>query len=185
MFVNTNTVIIYWKQWAGKTLFWTILAGDFLKRYYWNVEIINKVNWEKIWINFSDIWFLKTIKFSKMPWLVLFDEMGLNFNSKEHWTDKNKILSQFFFLVRKFNLSSVFISQRFNSVPVDMRELCDLIFKVEIVPRKKKKPLFKITREELLNDWTLEFIEEYVVDLLWIKESLWIEYNTLESSLIT
>ena len=110
--------------------------------------------------------------------------MGLNFNSKEHWSDKNKILSNFFFLVRKFNLSSVFISQRFSSVPVDMRELCDYIYKVEIIPRKKQKPLFKITREVLLQDWTLEFVEEYIFNIIEYLEKYNISYNTLESSSI-
>jgi len=180
MFISTKTIIIYWHQWAGKTMFAVLLASDYLKRLYWNVEI--KYKWEKVWKKIKNINDLKNIKYNIIPWVVLFDEMWLNFNSKEHWTDKNKILSNFFFLVRKFNLSSIFISQRFSSVPVDMRELCDYIYKVEIIPRKKQKPLFKITREVLLQDWTLEFVEEYIFNIIEYLEKYNISYNTLESS---
>ena len=47
MFISTKTIIIYWHQWAGKTMFAVLLASDYLKRLYWNVEI--KYKWEKVW----------------------------------------------------------------------------------------------------------------------------------------
>jgi hypothetical protein len=182
MFVSTNTIIIYWYQWAWKTALAVMMWTDYLKRLYWNIEI--KQNWKNVWTVIKDMSDISKLKYSKTPWMILFDEMWLNFNSKEHWTDKNKILSNFFFLVRKFNLSSVFISQRFTSIPVDMRELCSLIYKVEIVPIKWEVPKFRITREKLLQDWTLEFIEEYIFNIIDYLKKYNIEYNTLESSTI-
>jgi hypothetical protein len=41
----------------------------------------------------------------------------------------------------------MFISQRFSSIPIDMRELADLIYEVSIIYRKNNHPLFKITRQ--------------------------------------
>lgn len=205
MHVSTNTCIIHWKQWWGKTIFAVLLASEFIKkrklpktpemteymrfftpqnnhRVYWNIDIfehdINITN------RIDSIDTLSSFKYEKKPWIVLFDEVWLNFNSKQHWSEKNQTLSKFFFLVRKFNLSSIFISQRFGSVPVDMRELVDYIFEVKSIHRKGLHPIFSITRQSTDNEWNLVFEEERQFDIIKYLQIHWISYNTLESSII-
>jgi hypothetical protein len=180
--VSTNTIIIHWKQWWWKTLLWIMFASDHIWRIYWNVWI--KQFDKLVSCAITDIAMLDNFEYSDKQWCILFDEMWLNFNSKNHSTDKNKQLSKFFFLVRKFNLSSIFISQRFNSVPVDMRELCDLIYEVKAIHRKNNHPLFQITRQTVNNEWFLDYEEEYVFDIIEYLNMLWLSYNTLESSII-
>jgi len=182
MEIKTNSILIYWKQGWWKTAFWVLLSLNFKKRIIWNVKIYEKD--KQISLFLENMWFLENMTFDKIPWLVLFDEVGLNFNSKEWNSDKNKTLTKFFFLVRKFNLSSVFISQRFSSIPIDMRELATHIYEVSSIQRKKTHPLFKITRQNLLSDWTLEFYDEYIFDIISYLKKYDIKYDTLEASII-
>lgn len=188
MQVDTRTTIIHGHQGAGKTLFGVLIASWFFDeirnpRIYWNVWIYKNENLitQKIY----SISNLEDFQYSPIPWVVIFDEMGLNFNSKNHTSDKNKSLSNFFFLVRKFNLSSIFISQRFGSVPVDMRELADYIFELNIIPRKWLHPIFSITRQSTDAEWILQFEEEYHFDIIKYLQIFWFSYNTLESSIIS
>jgi len=184
--LNTNTILIYWKMWGWKTLFWSMLSSDYIWRIFWNFSIFQEVKWnkKKISVDIKSIDQLKWFYYSSFPWIILFDEMWLNFNSKNHWTDKNKKLSDFFFIVRKFNLSTIFISQRFTSIPVDMRELADYIFEVSIIHRKDMHPLFRITRQKLNWEWFLDFVDEYIFDIISYNKKIWISYDTLESSII-
>ena len=182
MFVNTNTIIIHWRQWGGKTLFATLLSLDFLGRIYSNYHIYKNDN--PIICFLDKLEFLDLLEYSSQPWCIIFDEVWLNFNSKEWASNRNKTLTKFFFLVRKFNLSSIYISQRFSSIPVDMRELVNYIYEVSIIPRKKKHPLFRITRQTTNNEGFLEFQEEFIFDIIKYLQKAWISYNTLESSII-
>ena len=182
MQINTNTIIIHWKQWWWKTLFAVLLAQDYIWRIFWNITITQ--NKKNIVAFMHDMSLLKQLEYSKKPWVVIFDEVWLNFNSKEYWSDKNKELTKFFFLVRKYNLSSIYVSQRFTSVPVDMRELADYIFEVSVVYRSWTYPVFRITRQILKAEWVLEFYDEYIFDIISYNINHGIEYDTLESSII-
>ena len=182
MFLNTNTILIHGKQGWWKTMFATLLALDYEWRIFWNVWIKKGNN--NITVPIESIDFLDNFSYSIKPGVVLFDEMGLNFNSKNFWSDKNKKLSNFFFLVRKYNLSSIFISQRFSSIPVDMRELADYIFEVSIIIRKWKHPVFRITRQTLTNEGFFEFEDEYIFDMISYLKRKNVSYDTLQSSII-
>lgn len=198
MFISTKTVIIHGHQWHWKTMYWVLLCCDFLNKWkipkwleyipvsspriYWNVDIFQ--NWERVVCPIPSMDFLDTLEFNKKPWVVIFDEMWLNFNSKDHWTEKNKALSRFFFVVRKYNLSSIFISQRWDSVPIDMRQLADLIYKLEIIYRPKQHPLFRITRQTCNQEWILEFYDEYIFDIISYLQMHKVSYDTLQTSII-
>ena len=183
--VSTNTIIIHGKQWWWKTIFAVLLATDYIWRIYWNVWI--QELWKNLTCRINSITNLEHFKYENKQWCILFDEMWLNFNSKNHSTKRNQELSKFFFLVRKYNLSSIFVSQRFNSVPVDMRELCDLIYEINPIHRKGTYPLFQITRQTFQSTdewWHLEYEEEYVFDIIKALDEMWITYDSLESSII-
>lgn len=184
MQISTNTVIVHWKQWWGKTIFSVLLSCDYHReRIFWNVEI--EQHWQNINKTISNLSNLSLFRYEKHPGIIIFDEMGLNFNSKNHSSEKNKTLSSFFFLVRKFNLSSIFISQRFGSVPVDMRELADYIFEISSIHRKWTYPLFRITRQSVTWEWILRNEWERIFDIIKYLQIHNISYNTLESSIIS
>lgn len=201
MQVNTNTIIIHWKQWDWKSMLWVLFNSDYISdvanlpfmewfertnissdRIFWNIHIQHK--WIEKVCFLKDMWILETMEYSNKPWVVTFDEVWLNFNSKDWWSDKNKLLTKFFFIVRKYNLSSIYISQRFSSVPIDMRELADYIFLCQKISRKWKHPLFRITRQTVTAEWLLEFYDEYIFDMISYLQKREITYDTLESSII-
>ena len=169
-------------------MFAVLLALQHYKRIYGNVSI------SKAWINITnridstDIF--QHMVFEKTPWVCIFDEMWLNFNSKNFSSKKNQLLSDFFFLIRKYNLSSIFVSQRLDSVPVDMRQLVDYIFELSVArldkfPDGSPKPIFRIIRQTLDSEWKPVFHSERIFDIIWYLQNFKIKYDTLESSIIS
>jgi len=152
--LDTETILIYWKQRSWKTLLSVLLSYDYLRRIYWNMSIYAwYLNEENKWFdvvkkitkvtdfnNFFKIW----KKENYTPWVCIIDEIWMNFNSKEWTSKKNMIFSKFLWLQWKFNLSWIYISQRLNSIPVDFRELASVIFEVKKIPQKKENYPFLI-----------------------------------------
>jgi len=189
MLIQTKNIIIHWQQGGWKTAFAVLLCCDYMfknnsiTRLYWNVEIKR----DDVIISYplSSVSDFTKFSFSKIPWVCLFDEMGLNFNSKKGGSDKNTALTDFFFLIRKYNLSWIYCSQRYGSIPVDMRELATYIFEIRAIQRLDDWPLFEITRQIDLWEAGLQTEEVFIEDIIWKLQFYWISYNTLESSIIT
>lgn len=184
--ISTNTIIIHWLQGWWKTLFASIILW-FSSRLLTNFDILH--NWKILNDKLIDIQQLKTLKFSYKAWFLWIDEIARNFNSKSFTSDRNKTLSDLFFIIRKFNYSSLFVTQRYMSVPVDIRDLATIIFKVEKhYDKYYKKWLFTITSQERFISGETEILvdlNEEVVDLIWLLWFFWFSYNTLESSVIS
>jgi len=182
--IDTKTIIIYWKQGHWKSLLSVALSVDYLHRLYGNITISQN---EKIATNLiSKIENFDELEFSPIEWLMLIDEVWLNFNANEHQSAKNKALSKHFFLIRKYNLSSIFIAQRWKSVPTNLRELADIFIFCEKIRQWNKPPLFKISIQELDDDWEkLYTVTSRIIDLIWLLQKMKISYNTLEPAIIS
>lgn len=83
---------------------------------------------------FSD---LRRIRFSRVPGIIIIDEVGINANAKDSRSMGNRLISETNFLARKKNCSLLVISQRFKSIPIDQRDLADLILCVRKSHTKK------------------------------------------------
>lgn len=193
--LDTTTVIIHWKMWHGKTIcsilisendFWYKIKiwDKFFKKYriYANFDIYykNKKISKRIW-TYKD---LKKIKFSKYPGVICIDEMWINANSKDSASEGNRLISQINFLARKVNCSTVFISQRFKSIPVDQRDLADLILKVKKI-KTSWIPNFSITREHRISQYHKIDIGKWTRSMVESMKSRKISYNQLDTSLLT
>jgi len=163
-------------------MFATLLSWDFLSRIYWNVKISFKgVN---ITHEITHHKQFEEMRLSTSPWYMIIDEIWMNFNSKDAVTKKNKAFSNFLFLQWKYNLSTIWLAQRWNSIPVDFRELATRIFEVKKILRSWKHPLFAVIQYKLMNDWELEFVREDIVDMISILSKWDLSYDTLETSYI-
>ena len=191
LLLNTDLILIYWKQRSWKSMFATYLSIDRINRLYWNIEIyyqwINIVKRIKSYKEFKNfkIWSKSNI----IPWYMIIDEIGFNFNSKDIMSDRNKTFSEFIFLQGKYNLSTIWISQRWSSIPRDLKELASHIYEVEKIPiwfaNNPDRPFFKVTRQKyIINEDRLEFVSEKILDLIWLLEMFEVSYNTLDESII-
>lgn len=182
--VNVELIVVFWPQRHWKTLYTTLLACDRINRLYGNIDI--KFKWVPMTqpitnhLQFNDfkIWYHD-------PWYMLVDEIGMNFNSKDAASKKNKTFSDFVFLMWKYWLSTIWVAQRWNSVPVDIRELATKIFEVRKILRKGQHPLFSVIEYKLAWDWELEYQRENTIDIISILDKWWVSYNTLETSIIS
>jgi hypothetical protein len=184
--LDTELILIYWKQRHWKSMFATILACDRISRLYWNVAI--KFNWfdvvHKINHHLQFETDFKIGSYSR-PWYIIVDEIWKNFNSKKAMTKKNEVFSDFIFLQWKYDLSTIWIAQRWSSIPIDLKELATQIFEIKKINRSWTYPVFKIIRKELLDDMeTLEFISEETFDMIWFLNKINVTYDTLETSII-
>lgn len=184
--LDTELILIYWKQRHGKTMFVTVLACDRLSRLYGNVwiqfnwiDVVHKIRHHVQFVTDFKIWQ------NDRPWYMIVDEIGKNFNSKKAMTKKNEIFSDFVFLQGKYDLSTIWIAQRWSSIPIDLKELATKIFEVKKIHRSNNYPVFKIIQKELLDDWeTLEFVREEIFDAIWFLKKFNVSYDTLETSII-
>jgi hypothetical protein len=92
------------------------------------------------------------------------------------------MLSEFFFLAWKKNLSSIFISQRFMSIPIDIRELTNYIFKCRKYYDLDWIHFIAIKQKQKGKE--LEDIQEFEIKNLDLMDYNGIEYNTLQESKI-
>lgn len=183
--IDTQTLIIHWKQWHWKTLLAVVLGAE-KDRYVGNIQVFK---WdEQHWDIIEDLKDLEKLVFDEKDWYIGFDEVGLNFNAWQHQSKKNQKVSKYFFLVRKFNLSSMYISQRWKSIPTNIRELWDVFIKCSKIRRWNKHPLFKITIQEYVEEWETEKLIDkkvFTMDLISFLQYMWISYNSMEASEIT
>ena len=186
--LSTDLILIYWKQRSWKTMFATLLSLDRINRLYWNINISFK--WIELVKKITEYTQFETFfkigsSENNSPGYVIVDEIGMNFNSKDAMSKRNKVFSNFIFLQWKYNLSTIWIAQRWSSIPIDLKDLASIIFEVEKINRSWKTPLFKIT-EQVYNpiNLSLEFKNEYIIDLIAILKHYKLEYDTLDTSII-
>jgi len=181
--LDTLWIIIYWKQWGGKTTIALEIAYENRpKRIYSNFSIF--LNWKQINRPVNSAKDVTNIRYSKEPWIILIDEAWINANSKDGRSKDNRELIEVLFLVRKYNCSFCWISQRFGSIDVNARELSDLIIKMSKIRRYWKKPLFKATKQKCI--WNnIEMDSIHIIDTLEIMNYDNLSYNTLETARFT
>ncbi len=187
--LNTDTIIIFWNQRQWKSLLSNIIASERINRIFSNSTFT--LNWFVVSEKFYKIsqlldydYFFKN---NDKPWFFVCDEVGFNFNSKDSASIKNRILSDFLFLQWKFNMSSIFISQRYNSVPVDIRELASLIIEVKKRPRFWTWPLFEcIVYNQVIKSDGYDLIKKktLILDIIWLQKKYWLNTDTLETSIV-
>lgn len=179
--LDTMGLIIYWKQWSGKTTIWLEIAVEtWGARIYSNFSIfrneksINRYIW-----GIPDI--LK-IRYSKTPGVIVIDEAGINANSKDWRSKDSRALIDTLFLARKYNCSFIWISQRFESIDINARVLSDLILKMRKIRRGHwLAPTFEVTREKQRGA-KLELVNIHRIDTIALMKYDKLTYNTLETS---
>lgn len=177
--IDTRGIIIYWKQWHGKTLTAITLALDYEKRIYSNFNIYK--NWKQLNKHINSFEDVSKIRFSYTPWIIVIDEAWINASSRKSLSKKNEILVETLYLVRKLNCSLIWIAQRFESMDVNIRSLSELILELYKKRRWKRHPTFIATKRK--QKWTkLEYVRQYNIDNISIHKSLWITYNTLDKA---
>lgn len=179
--ISTMGVIIYGKQWHGKTLTAICLALDWEKRIYANFSIYK--NGVQINKHFKELKDINNIRFSYTPWVILIDEAGINMSSRKSFSDANTMLSELLFLVRKLNCSLIWISQRIESIDINVRVLSELVLEMRKIRRKNWVPFFIATKQKYVKN-KLMFWQQYKIDAINILKKYGITYNTLEKSKI-
>lgn len=180
--IDTTTMIIHGKMRNWKTLNAICIALEHYPRIYSNVNIYK--NWKSI-VNFlEDYTYIKNIRFSYTPWILIIDEAWLNVNSKDWQSKDSRIMQEVLFLIGKKNLSLIWIAQRFESIDVNARALVDLILQMHKIKRYKNHPIFKVTKQRQIGT-RLEFINSYMLDSIAILKEYNITYNQLEESKLT
>jgi hypothetical protein len=184
MEINNRKIIIYWEQGHWKTMFAVFLSFAF-SRVYWNINI--KRNGKNITHFIKKKEQFLSFSFSPVTWVCVLDEMGINFNSKKWTSEANSILEKWFFLCRKYNISPVFVAQRFGSIPVDMRELVSTFWLVKMtkIHRRWTHPVFRCDFQLTDNEWIPFTAKTFELDLISFLKFYEVEYDTLESSLIS
>lgn len=177
--IDTIWIILYWKQWTGKTLTAICLSLDWEKRIYSNFMIYK--DGKQINKKLKDISDVNNIRFSYTPWVIIIDEAGINMSSRKSMSNTNEILNNLLFLVRKLNCSLIWISQRIESIDVNVRVLSELVLEMRKVRRKKNHPVFVWTKQKYIRG-KLQFGQQYRIDAISILNAKKITYNTLEKS---
>lgn len=177
--IDTKTFIIYGKMRNGKTLNAICMALDYYPRIYSNVNIYqNGKSIVKFIEAYSD---LKNIRFSYTPWVLIIDEAGLNANSKDTFSKDNRLLTEILFLIGKKNLSLIWIAQRFESIDINARSLCDAIIEMKKYKRKNNHPMFTAIKKKQKGT-KLNWVNSYSLDSISILKYYNITYNQLEES---
>ena len=182
--IDMKTIIIHGKMRQGKTITAIHMALDekYNGRIYSNVDIYHNsksILTKKI-IDFDQ---LDKIRFSYTHWLIIIDEAGINANSKDGFSDTNRLLQKILFLAGKKNCSVMWIAQRYESIDINARVLADIIVKVKKIRRWGRHPVFILTRQRQ-NRQLLEYIQQYKLDVISELQYLWITYDTLEESVM-
>ena len=179
---DIEIIAIFWPPRHGKSMLAAYLASDRIDRIYGNLSIklndfpiTSKITHHSQYAEFTD---------SETPWYNIVDELGLNFNSKDAMTKKNKAFSNYIFLSWKRNLSTMWLAQRWMSIPVDFRENATTIYECKKIDRWHLYPIFEIVEHIQLQDWTLEEKKSVRMDLIKWLEVLGISYDTFETSYI-
>lgn len=194
--LDTMTIIVHGRMGHGKTIasilisehdFWYTLEiqGKKIKKYriYANFDIMYRGKKISSRINrFSD---LRRIRFSRVPGIIIIDEVGINANAKDSRSMGNRLISETNFLARKKNCSLLVISQRFKSIPIDQRDLADLILRVRKSHTKKwKYPQFYITREIRHSAYSMSEVGKWTRWMIQSMNMRQLSYNQLDTSIL-
>ncbi len=183
--IDMKTYIIHGKmrQWKTVTAIHMSLDARFNWRIYSNVWIY--YNWISILTKkITDFDQLNNIRFSYEHWIIIIDEAWINANSKDGFSDSNRLLQRILFLAGKKNCSVLWIAQRFESIDVNARVLADYIVKVNKIRRSGgRHPIFILTKQKQKRT-VLEYVQQYRLDVIHELNELGITYDTLEESVM-
>lgn len=178
--LDTKCIIIYWKPRNWKTLLASAIGhSDYLKRIYANFNIyIKKISINKRFYDYKEV---QNIQYSNTHGVIIMDETWLNVNSKDSFSETNRIMHEVLFLSWKKNCDMIMIAQSYESVDVNFKRLAHAIFEVEKIKRYGRKPLFKINRMAV--EWSkMRKISSFTFDTLEYFNTFKITYDTLETS---
>lgn len=178
--LDTRCIIIY-----GKPRNWkTILAASiwyetYKKRLYTNFNVYYRG--ESINKRFKTYQEVENIRFSYTHGCIIVDESWLNLNSKDSFSEANRIMQKILFLSWKKNCDMIMIAQSYQSVDVNFRRNAAAMFEVVKIKREWKKPLFVVNRV-IVEGEKVRVIASYTLDTLTIMENWKISYDTLDES---
>jgi len=177
MILQNNIYTFIWKRWAGKTMLSSIWwSFDEYKYIFCNYELTYK---NKKVIRFKDFDLYKKIDEDDLSKkLLIFDEWGINVNSRNFQSQMNKLLSFFIFISRKYNIDIIFITQDFETLDINIRRQTDYLIKVEWwLPKYIQYSIYNIEKWFPKNiRWT------YTIDALKVLDLLNIKYDTRDLS---
>lgn len=177
--IQTKIILIKWKEWSGKTMFGVYIASHY-DRIISNIDIYE--DWKKINQSFNTIADLVDLPFNPVRWVIVFDEVGINANSRQSMTYENVLLSKFIALSRKTNLNLIFIWQREWMIDKNIKEAAHWKFDMYSYFSWPNYIKFKIKLYKIDNWWN-----EYLTKIMgfdWLRrmKQNGISYNTLEKS---
>jgi hypothetical protein len=101
---------------------------DNYKKVYSNFSLNYK---NKPVIRYKDFDLYRKIDFDDLDKkLLIFDEGGINANSRNFQSKINKLLSFFIFVSRKFNIDCIFITQDFETFEKNIRRQTNYLFEI-------------------------------------------------------
>lgn len=175
--VQNKLILITWLPWSWKSFFGTFLATAY-REIYSNLKIFH--NGEQIsndLYSMEEIW---KIWFSKIKWVILLDEAGVNMNSRRFMTDENQKYWELAMLGRKLNKDIIVIAQMDHTVDKNVRLLCQ--YHIEMKAWYNGPNYLNFQYTTLNREWRL--LNELEIDLIeWGKLS-WFTYSSLENSKI-
>lgn len=176
--ILTNKVYAFiWSRWSWKTMLSSIIwKFKPYKKVYSNFELQYK-NKEVIRYKDFDLYDkVKTTDLEKK--LLIFDEGGINANSRNFASKINKLLSFFIFVSRKYNIDIIFISQDFETFDKNIRRQTDFLFEIKsFLPKNIDATIWK------MEYWQKKFmIGTYSIDTLKLLENYNIKYDTRDLS---
>jgi hypothetical protein len=178
--LDTKCIIIYWKPRQWKTLLAaTICYQTYKKRTYSNFNVYK--NWVSINKRFNSFKEIHNIRYSPQHWLIAVDETWINVNSKDSFSETNRIMHEVLFLSGKKNCDMMLLAQSYESVDVNFRRNAAAIFECVKIKRYWRSPVFKVNRV-IPDGGRMKIISSYKIDTIQIMSILWISYDTLEES---
>lgn len=127
---------------------------------------------------------LENLPFHKRKWVVLFDEMWVNINSREFRSQANIDFSKLLALSRKLNLDFILITQRKRLMDVNARELTEYMYLVKKRYTWPNYIQFDVNIEYVSDEWYNSLVWERVFDLILRSKMTWYSYNSIEKSKI-
>ena len=173
MILENKIFAFIWDRGSWKTMLSSIF-GEFenYKQVFSNFSLKYK---NKKVIRYKDFELYKKLDFDDLSKkLLIFDEGGVNANSRSFASKINKLLSYFMFVSRKFNIDCVFITQDFETFDKNIRRQTNFLFEIS-----NQLP-FAINAEiwKMKNWQKTVFMWDYQIKALEIMELEKISYDT-------
>jgi len=166
--------LILGQRWAWKSMFASCLAKDY-SEVWCNYDL--RIKGVKVNI-FRDYSFIRNLKFENYKRLIILDEWGINFNSREFMREENRAIWKLLFVSRKFNFDFIFISQYDFTLDKYIRYSADYMFflKKRMI---KNKFYIEVNKYRIDNKtWKDFFIDSYTFDGLGYMKKYNIRYDT-------